>query len=281
MKKLSDRFSAIKKIGLEKSYFADNYHRVLVMSWSRFLFFYVLIFVLFNLAFAFLFGLAPDSVSGTNGEFFKNFAFSVQTFTTVGYGLYAPLTTFAHILVILESILSVLAMAFLTGLAFAKLSRPIARVQFTNQVIIVPHNGQPTLMFRLANLRGNQIAEAVVKAVVLKSEVSREGHSMRTQNDVIFKRSSSSFFILTWTVMHTIDETSPFYGLSQKDLIAQNIEMSVSVMGYDETYSQTVHASCVYAPEDFIFDKRFADLILSAPNGAATAIDYTKFDQLL
>ncbi|MEQ1722013.1 MAG: ion channel [Pseudobdellovibrio sp.] len=280
MKTIKERFSSINKIGLEKNFFEDLYHKILVMPWLNFFFFYVVFFVAFNLFFGWLYFLESGSVSGTNDQFFKNFSFSVQTFSTIGYGVYSPATNYAHSLVIIESICSVILTALLTGLTFAKFAKPSARIRFTEKVVITNYKDKPTLMLRLANMRGNQIAEASIKAIALVTDSSPEGHRMRIQKDIKFIRETSSFFVLSWTVMHVIDETSPFYNLSFNDLKDQNIDLSVSVIGHDESFSQNVHASCVYSPEDFIFNKNFADII-SSENGKATTIDYTQFNKLI
>ena len=279
MKSARERFSRIKKIGLERDTFQDLYHQVLTMSWTKFFGLYVLVFFLFNVLFALLYYLSPGGVTNAEGDFFKDFAFSVQTFSTIGYGVFAPNTEVAHVLVIAESMLGVLFTALLTGLAFAKFARPTARIQFTDKVVVTKYNGRPTLMFRLANLRGNQIADAAVTAVALMSEKSSEGTTMRLQKDLTFVRSRSSFFILTWTVMHVIDDRSPLYNLSHQQIIDKNIEISISVIGHDETFSQTVHSSGFYGPEDFVFDRDFADMITTS-QGGAVVIDYTQFNAL-
>lgn len=279
MQKVSERFGQIIKIGLEKDFLEDLYHSILKISWPRFISAYVLFFLVFNLIFAFLYWLDLGSVTQTDGNFFRDFSFSVQTFSTIGYGLYAPTDTYAHILVIIEAVLGVLCSALLTGLTFAKFSRPTARIQFTDKIVITNYNGQRMMMFRLANLRGNQIAEASIRATALCTQTTAEGDRMRLQKDIKFIRQTSSFFILSWTVMHLIDNESPFYNRTSEDLIRDNIDISVSVIGHDETFSQTVHASCIYSPQDIVFDKKFED-ILNTQSGRATVIDFTKFNLL-
>ena len=103
---------------------------------------------------------------------------------------------------------------------------------------------------------------------------------MRVQKDVPFIRNTSSFFIFSWSVMHVINEDSPYYNMTAEDLKNQGIEMSVSIIGHDETFSQTVHASCIYSPEDFVFNKKFADIINTEGN-LTRSIDYTKFDVIV
>jgi inward rectifier potassium channel len=279
MKSVKERFQSVEKVGLEKDLFQDYYHRVLTMTWTRFFILYALFFILFNLFFGFLYWFDPSGVTNVDSSFFKDFSFSVQTFSTIGYGIFSPTDNYTHSLVIIESMFSVIFTALLAGLAFSKFARPTARIRFTNKLIITNYNGQPHLMFRLANLRSNQIAEANIRVVALISHKSAEGHIMRLQKDLKLIRSYSAFFILSWTVMHPIDGDSPLFGLSQQDILDQNIDLSVSVIGHDETFSQTVHAACVYNSTDFIFNKKFADLFESV-NGQVTKMNYNNFNTI-
>ena len=257
----------------------DLYHTLLVFSWSQFFISYLVFFLLFNFVFAFCYWIIPGAIVGTNNSFWHAFTFSVQTFSTVGYGVFSPHSDWAHTVVIIESILSVFVTAVLTGLIFSKFSRPSARVVFTDKLLINNFDGKRTLMLRLGNLRANQIAEAQVRIVALMSFKTVEGQSIRRQVDLKLIRSSSLFFALTWSVMHIIDENSPLYRLTTADFIAQNIDIGVSLVGYDTSFSQSIHANCVYSPRDIIFDRYFAD-VFEMNNDQVTSIDYSKFHQL-
>ncbi|MFX5476654.1 ion channel, partial [Acinetobacter baumannii] len=85
------------------------------------------------------------------------------TLATIGYGTMAPQTRYAHVVVTIESILGVLAVGSLAGIAFARLSRPKSRVLFTDKMVIRPRNGVPHLQIRVANWRTNLIIEANVR----------------------------------------------------------------------------------------------------------------------
>ncbi len=279
MQTTEERFRHIKKTGSSSKWTQDFYHRLLVSSWRQFFLIYLLFFLLFNAVFATCYWLVPGSVSGTNGSFWQDFAFSVQTFSTVGYGVFSPKTEWAHAIVIIQSILSVFVTAALTGLIFAKFSRPRARILFSKNILINNFEGKRTLMLRMGNLRANHIAEAQVRIVVLKSFVTAEGETIRRQLDLNLVRSSSLFFALTWSVMHVIDETSPLFNLTTQDLKDQNIEIGISVIGYDSSFSQSIHANCIYAAEDVIFDRYFED-VFTIKNGKVQSLNYMKFHHL-
>ena len=66
-------------------------------------------------------------VNATPGSFFDAFFFSVQTIGSIGYGVISPKTFYANVIVTLEAITSLLAIAIVTGLAFC----PIFKAQRT------------------------------------------------------------------------------------------------------------------------------------------------------
>lgn len=279
MQTTDSRFKKILKLGVKSGLIRDSYHSLLTLSWPKFFIVYGFFFLTFNFIFGTVYWLIPNALTGTTGLFWQSYVFSVQTFSTIGYGVFAPSAGVAHVVVVIEAMLSVLVTALLTGILFAKFSRPMARVLFSKNVLIHQFDGKPTMMIRLGNLRSNQILEAQIRMVALKSHTTPEGEVIRRQIDVPLVRSSSLFFALTWSVMHIIDEKSPFYGLDALQLKENNIELAVSVTGYDSSFSQSVHASVIYQPEDFIFDRYFADIVISEKN-KVTKIDYRKFNDL-
>jgi inward rectifier potassium channel len=195
---------------------------------------------------------------------------------TVGYGDMFPATLAGNIIATTEIIYGVLTVALSTGILFARLSRPTARVLFSNIALITLHDEVPTLMFRVANQRRNQMVDARVSVVVLRSEKDRSGNVMRRFRDADLVRSSSPALALTWTVMHTIDENSPFYGMTPDDLNERDVHILCNISGIDDNYAQTVYARHVYGVEDLRWNARFADVIERLPDGRVT-VDYRKF----
>ncbi len=279
MQTTEQRFKDIKKIGTQTKWTEDLYHSLLSFNWSKFFLSYLLLFLVFNSFFAFCYWVFPGSITGTDHSFWQAFAFSVQTFSTVGYGAFSPHSDWAHSIVIIQSVLSVFVTALLTGLIFAKFSRPSARIVFSKNVLINNYDGKRMLMLRMGNLRANQIVEAQARMVVLQSFTTVEGQTIRRQVDLNLVRNSSLFFALSWSVMHVIDQTSPLYNLTLEDLINQNIEIGMSVIGYDSTFSQTIHANCMYVADDVVFDQYFED-IFKIQDGKVLSLNYDKFHNL-
>ncbi len=234
-------------------------------------------YVALNIVFGALFLLEPGGVSNLDGHsFLEAFSFSVQTMSSIGYGVMAPNSAYAHTLVTIEAMLGVLMVALMTGLIFAKASRPRSNVLFSEVMVINRHHGVPTLTFRVGNARGNELVEATMRVSVLIDEVSQEGRKMRRLYDLPLVRDNSPIFTLSWTVMHRIDEHSPLHGISPENISERIFAIIATMTGHDSTYAQTTHARNLYTPEAIRFDRTFVDVISTMEDGRLL-VDYTRF----
>jgi len=189
----------------------------------------------------------------------------------------APTSTFAHVLVTLESFTGMLMTAVMTGLVFAKFATPSANVLFSNVVCVSKQEGIPTVLFRLANARGNRLIEATLSVTLAKTVTTKEGEIFRRVLDVKLVRNTNPLFWIGWTAMHRIDETSPFFGETAESLTAQGCEMIVVLSGVDEHSSSTVHTRRSYAPEEFRWGARFVDIISPATALGLRSFDFSRF----
>lgn len=273
----------VKVVGMRNSWWEDLYYLLLTVSWPWFVCIVTAIYLTVNTLFAFAYLHEPYGLANAQpGSFIDAFAFSVQTFATIGYGAMYPRTLYTNLVVTFEVLVGLLVIALTTGLAFAKFAKPSARVLFSNFAVIDRGDGteNPTLMFRAANRRRrNQILEAQVSATLVRDETNSRGEFMRRFYDIKLVRHSSPVFMLTWSVMHRIDETSPLFGESAESLAQKNVELIVILTGLDETVAQTVHARHSYVAREIAFDSRFADIISRAPDGSRV-IDYTLFHEV-
>ena len=271
------RHDEVLAIGLPRPWFRDLYHFALRISWSRFLLSGIALFAAANALFALVYLIPGDAISNARpGSFADAFFFSIQTMATIGYGVMAPATFYANLIVTLETGFGLIFLAVATGLVFARFSRPTARVLFSRVAVIAPHNGVPTLSFRAANLRHNQILQAEVGVVLLRDEETREGERIRRFYDLKLARPRSPVFAMTFTVMHAIDDDSPLHGATAATLQAQNAELIVTATGIDETMAQPVHVRTSYLPDEILWDHRFADLFGWTEDGRRV-IDYRRF----
>ncbi|HEY1585239.1 MAG TPA: ion channel, partial [Polyangia bacterium] len=237
------------------------------------------VYLVGNLLFAGLYILGGDCVMGAS-SFADYFFFSVQTLSTIGYGTMVPKTTYAHILVTFQAFGGTLFVALVTGLVFAKFSRPTSRVMWSKKVVLIERHGKRQLQFRMANERANQIVEAQLRVAVARNETAPDGERMRRFHDLVLQRDRNVIFALSWTAVHEIDDKSPLHGLGVDEMKVQGVQLVASLIGLDETFSQQVHARHAYVPEDFVYDMRFADIIGTEPDGSRY-IEYAHFDKLV
>jgi inward rectifier potassium channel len=259
----------------------DPYHLFLTIPWIGFVGIISLAYLWLNALFALAYLAGGDCLEGAKrGDFFDAFFFSVQTLASIGYGAIHPKTFYANSIVTIEAIASLLLIAVVTGLAFARFSRPIARVLFSQFIIITTHNLQPTLMFRVANERHNFILEATAQIYLILDEVTAEGAFIRRIHELKLMRQRTPSLILTWTIMHSIDPDSPLYGLTAKDLAQRHANISVLISGVDETVAYTITARHVYPAEEILFDRQFEDIIHNSANGDRY-FDYGRFHNVI
>ncbi len=271
-----------RAIGLERQPFQDLYHSVLTSSWSAYFGGFALAFLVANAIFAALYTIVPGCIANAEpGSFYDAFFFSVQTMATIGYGAMSPATPYGHIVVTLEALVGMLGVAIVTGLTFAKFSRPTSRVIFSEKIVLAPRNGVMHLMFRMGNARRNMVLEAHLRVILLVEDISDEGLVMRVPLDLSLVRDRTPMFALSWTAMHKIDATSPFFGDdAMAKLRAKKAEIYLSLMGFDETFAQSIHARFRYRLEDIVRAARFVDVLTIAEDGMRT-LDYRKFHDVV
>ena len=264
-------------VGLRQPWFGDLYHRALTIGWSRFLLGGSGLYLAANVLFALLYLLQPGAIAQARpGVFSDAFFFSIQTMATIGYGQMAPATFYANTVVTVETIVGLMFLAVVTGLVFARFSRPTARVLFSRVAVIGPHEGRPTLSCRIANQRRNQILQARVEVTLVRDEVTAEGAAFRRFYDLKLVRDHTPVFALTFAVFHEIDPESPLFGASSASLMAEHAELVVTATGVDETLLQTIHARTSYLPHEILWNHRFADVMGWTADGRR-AIDYRQF----
>jgi inward rectifier potassium channel len=244
------------------------YQRLLRMTWPQFLIFVGLYFLCVNTLFAGAFLLCgPDALQTSTGQFanqafFRALFFSVDTFATIGYGNIYPVGVPANTLVSIEALLSIVSVALVTGVIFARFSLPSARIIYSRNAVVAPYRGRTALEFRIANARSSQLIDVQVQAILTKIEPSANGSSVRKFYELPLERQRVVFFPLSWTVVHPIDANSPMAGLTRDDLLAADAELLVLLIATDETISATVHSRSSYQADEIVWGARFANMFM-------------------
>lgn len=259
----------------------DLYHSVVAMSWTAYLGLFVSAFLVVNAAFGYLYYVGNNAIGGlATSSYWEYFFFSVQTLATIGYGTKFPQTLYADVLVTVEAMIGLLSMGLFAAIAFARLSIPRSRVIFSNTAVIAEFEGVPTLMFRVANERKNNIIGAEVELSLFIRETSKEGLSMRRIYDLALVRSHNPMLSLTWLIFHPMNEASPLFGHTAQSLAASEFALVATLKGLDETISQTVHANYAYRSSDIRWSHRFQDMFSEDEATGKSSIDLTRIHDI-
>jgi inward rectifier potassium channel len=249
------------------------YHSLLTMTWTRFLIvvlaYYVAVNAAFGLAYASLGAGALESSDPELGTgFVRGFFFSVETFSTVGYGNISPRGLGANALVLVEILSGLMSITLATGMLFARIARPTAKILFSRRAVIAPYRGINALEFRIANARKNQILELQAKVIL-----SRIEDGMRRFHTLDLERSTVAFFPLSWTIVHPIDERSPLAGETAESLRAHDAEFLILLTGIDETFAQSVLARSSYKHDEIVWNAKFVNILSVSERDRSIAID--------
>ncbi|MBV8472372.1 MAG: potassium transporter [Hyphomicrobiales bacterium] len=260
--------------GIDAALWSDFYYNAMTVNWATFFGGLAAVFVTLNLVFALVYDLGHDPIANAKpGNLADYFFFSVETTSTVGYGDMHPQTVYAHIIATCENFIGMVLIAVMTGLSFARFSRPRARLVFARHAVIAPHEGETTLTIRLANARAAFISEARAKMWVLRPAVTREGRRYVAFQALRLVKEENPALALSWSLFHPIDAKSPLYGLDMQELLSSETNFIVSISGFDETTAQVVRARHTFAAQDVRIDHEYADIIYLDEDGARH-IDY-------
>jgi len=180
----------------------------------------------------------------------------------------------AHLVMTAESLSGLFVFALGTGIMFARFSRPTAAIVFSSKAVVAPYRGHTAFMFRVTNGRSNQLVE--LEAKVLYSRI--EG-SLRRYDEVRLERSRVTFFPLSWTVVHPIDEKSPMRDATHEQLVEMDAEFLILLTGTDETFSQVVHARSSYKPDEIVFGQKFVNIYNRIDTHGVVSIDVRKLSE--
>ena len=277
MRRLRIRDREIITKGINRAIFHDLFHYFMTVSWPQLFATFAAFFLAFDTIFGLAYHLRPGCIANLNPPGFAGaFFFSVETLATVGYGEMSPGSLYGHIVATVEIVTGMLSLATITGLMFARFSKPTARALFSRVAVVAPFNGEPMLMLRVANERRNSIVEASANLTLSWIEITLEGNSFRRVYDLKLERSRSSLFALSWTIMHRVDESSPLFGIDAATLAAQKARLLVSITGIEESLAATVHARFDYTDDAILLGQRFVDVVCTSPDGRVY-IDLTRF----
>lgn len=267
------------------------YHLMIRMSTSKFLIVVFLFYTVTNIFFASIYALMGvdklqgiDEVSSIHEKFLQAFFFSSQTLTTVGYGHISPKGTAANIIASLESFIGIMAFAIVTGLFFARFARPRAYLKFSDNLLLTPYKDTVAFMWRIVSEKTTNLTDVRAEVTCSFHTVENGKHETKFY-PLSLEYSRINSLTLSWTLVHPIDEKSPFFGMTLDDIKLGKIEIMTNIKAFDEYYSNTVQQRSSYKGNEIIYGGKFDPCFNRSADGLSTELHiddlskYTPIDQ--
>ena len=250
----------------------DIFKYLVEISWTWFFTILFVGYIIFNLIFSLIYTyFGPENILGLDSEngsvFFQTFFFSIQTFTTVGYGTLAPLGIATQIVASIEAFVGFLSFSLATGLLYGRFSRPRSKIKFADNFVFSKYEQGHSFKFKLTNLRDVVLQDVEAKIITMFNKENENGQLVRTYYELPITLPKIDIMALTWTLVHKIDEESPFWNKSNEEIISQHPEFLIFVNGFDEIYSERTRARKSYVVKDILWNKNFTTNFKSLENG--------------
>jgi inward rectifier potassium channel len=240
----------------------EIFHWLINASWTHFWIGVVLYYAIVNLIFATIYFLiGADHFNGvSDGSSFSQFTqllfFSVQTYTTVGYGNVSPASFSAGLASSVEAFFGLMSFAIATGTLYGRFSKPTAKLKYSVNAIFAPFKDVKGLQFMVANTRSSNLMEleATVNFSLLEDT---ENGVVRKFYPLELEISKIAMLPTSWKVNHIIDQNSPLYELNDATLKEREAEVFILIRAFDDTFSQMIYSRHSYTSHDFIWGAKF------------------------
>jgi inward rectifier potassium channel len=248
------------------SAFSDLYYSAMELSWPAFIAAACLVFLTVNVAFGAIYASLPGAIlNSTPGSFLDGFFFSVETLATVGYGDMAPATYTAHAITSLEIMCGLLLLATVTGLTFARFSRPRQSILFSNVAILGEYEDREALIVRIASPRVQPIAEVTAQMALVDRVERKDGHVSRRVIDLPLVHPTFAMLTMTWTIAHILDPDGPLRAALRGD---KDVRILVTVSGLDTMLATPTFGGRFYLRREILLDHDFVDMIDEIEDGS-------------
>jgi inward rectifier potassium channel len=245
------------------------YHAVLNASWWRFNLGILGYYFVANFIFTILYFMSgksafPDISNLDAGRRLGQlFFYSVQVITTLGTSPLHTANSMADTVLAIEAMVGIIGFALGASLLFARFSNLPVKIIFSEKALVAPYKGITGFMFRIINGRSNEMVNAAATVTVSLNESDGKRHVHR----LALERESVLVFPLNWTIVHPIDEQSPLYGLTAKDLADRHAEFLISFTAVDQDLSKTVYVRSSYTNDEILFGYKFVSILEKSSDG--------------
>ena len=260
------------------------YHSLLSISTWKFLLIIIVSFIGINLIFASMYLLIGINhlvglVANNNSEKFgEAFFFSAQTFTTVGYGRINPIGFAASFTAAFEALIGLMSFALITGLLYGRFARPRAYINYSKNALFTPFRGGVAFMFRIVPYTKNFLVNVEARVTMSMQILDDAGVMKNKFFTLALDISKANSLISNWTIVHVINEESPFNNLSKEDIDNAKVEILVLVQGFDESFANTVISRGSYIASEFVYGAKFLPMYHPNEDNTKTILKLDKLD---
>lgn len=241
---------------------SQSFQTLVTMPLGKFLLWVLASYLILNVVFALIYvalGTEHLSFAGKAGSFpgfFKALFFSMQTFTTVGFGSIFPLDPATNFVSGMQAMLGWMFFAVATGVIYTRFSKPSARLLFSNNALISPYQDGKALMFRVVNRRPTVLMEMEARLLMVIDTDASEAVARKFYN-LDLETSNITFFPLSWTIVHPIQEDSPLSKYTLEDMVQRRAEFLILLKGYDESFGQNIRLRFSYTADEIVPNAKF------------------------
>ncbi len=271
------------RIGLPFYQTFNIFHVLITATWLRLMVMIALWYSLVNAVFVVVYYMVGiDELTGMSfesgmNEFWEVYFFSAQTLTTVGYGRVNPMGFGASAVASLEALVGLMSFAIITGILYARFSKAPSILLFSKKAVVAPFSWQGQeitgLMMRIANVYNSSLMNmhAQISVSLLDFDaLDATGRPTRRFLALALERDTITFFPSSWTIVHPIDENSPFYGMNQADFEKSLPEVMILISGFDDTFDQNVFSRYSYSLDEIEWGAKFTKIFGFDSEGQAT-----------
>ncbi len=261
------------------------FHTMLKISRWKFILIVIMFYFTVNLFFATIYYLVGvEHLRGIYShseldKFGQAFFFSVQTFTTVGYGHISPNGFVASFVAAVEALIGLLSFAIATGLFYGRFSRPKAFIIFSKNAVIAPFHEGWGLMFRISPHKNTNLSDVEAKITM---GISIEENGVMTNKFFVLPLEYEKINALTlsWTLVHPINEESPLFGFTKEDYKTTIGEIIVFIKAFDDTYSTHVLKRSSYTFDEIVYNSKFLPMFTRSEDHKRTILHIDKLNDM-
>jgi inward rectifier potassium channel len=260
------------------------FHTMLNLPRWKFLIIIIAFYLTVNLGFTIVYMfIGPEQFNGMIAQtwwqkFKEIYFFSTETFTTVGYGRVNPVGDAANFVASIEALSGFLSLAIATGLIYGRFSKPKAFLVFSDLALISPYKDQQALMFRFVSYKDRHVLTNVEVRVTTGLQVQENGKTVYKYYSLNLERTRVESLPMNFTVVHPLDESSPFQGFTEEDMKTADVEIYVLIRGFDDVYSNIVQQRTSYTFNEIKFNAKFVPMYKESGNGNTTILELDKLN---